>query len=219
MSKIYPAKSLIGGSFGALDEIDGAGLVDGDGAIVITDVGVFNYHLDATVGGSENSPYLIEPDANPGNKRWVLVMPNGPMSHVFVQESVTSLTNATWVDIIHPTEIHDVLGEYNTSTGVFTATYEGYYQVNFCSQVTNSTWTIEDRAFIHKIQVESSDVVKGPNVLAQVAGISFAATIHTSAVIKVSAGEVLTCAAYQNSSVTKALNGGLYNWLTIDRIA
>ena len=73
MSKFYGATSLIGGGSGALDAIDGAALVDGDGVVVIIDGLSYFYHLDATSGAGESSPRIISPDANAGTKRWLLV--------------------------------------------------------------------------------------------------------------------------------------------------
>lgn len=73
MSNFRGAKSLVGGGFGALDAIDGADLVDDDGAVVITDILVYYYHLNATSGEEESPPEIIAPDTNPGDKRWILV--------------------------------------------------------------------------------------------------------------------------------------------------
>jgi len=72
MSNFYPATGLIGGNEGDLDNIDGATLVDGDGAIVIINGNAYLYHLDATSGEAESSPLIISPDTNPGTKRWIL---------------------------------------------------------------------------------------------------------------------------------------------------
>ena len=72
MSNFYGATSLIGGGSGALDTLDGADLVDGDGAVVIQDGSFTIYHLDAIKDEAENSPLIISPDANAGTKRWVL---------------------------------------------------------------------------------------------------------------------------------------------------
>jgi len=82
-NNFYPATGLIGGVAGDLDNIDGAGLADGDGAVVITDGIAYLYHLDATSAAGESSPTVIAPDDNPGDKRWILqdVMCSG--LHIF----------------------------------------------------------------------------------------------------------------------------------------
>ena len=72
MSNFYGATSLIGGASGALDAIDGAALADLDGAIVISNDKTYLMCLDVDNAGAENSPLIIAPDTNPGDKRWVL---------------------------------------------------------------------------------------------------------------------------------------------------
>ncbi len=69
----YGALGLIGGTDGDLDNIDGAGLTDQDGAVVITATGTYTYILDDDSGAAESSPDVIEPDANAGTKRWILI--------------------------------------------------------------------------------------------------------------------------------------------------
>ena len=64
-----------------MDAIDGTDLADNDRALVITDFGAFHYILDATSGESENSPIIIAPDDNPGNKRWILKSSSGITVH------------------------------------------------------------------------------------------------------------------------------------------
>ena len=72
MSNFYGATGLIGGTDGMLDDVDGTALADGDGAFVITDGIVYVYRLNATSGAGESSPAIISPDANAGDKRWIL---------------------------------------------------------------------------------------------------------------------------------------------------
>ena len=66
---------LTGGTAGCLDEMDGDALSNGDKAIVIVGnnpARTYVYVLDADNAGTEDSPYIIAPDTNPGDKRWVL---------------------------------------------------------------------------------------------------------------------------------------------------
>jgi len=68
----YPAIALTGGGDGALDAYDGNDLNDGDVAIVVNISGYWVYHLDDDSAAEESSPDVIAPDANAGNKRWIL---------------------------------------------------------------------------------------------------------------------------------------------------
>jgi hypothetical protein len=71
--KNYSATSLTGGGAGALDAIDGTDLQNLDFAAVFTIDTFYFYVLDVDAGGAESSPAKIAPDANAGNKRWILL--------------------------------------------------------------------------------------------------------------------------------------------------
>ena len=73
MSNFYGATGLIGGGTGDLDNIDGTNLNTGDGAVVVTSTAAYHYYLNASSGAGESSPDIVSPDANAGNKRWILV--------------------------------------------------------------------------------------------------------------------------------------------------
>ena len=73
MSNFYGATGLIGGNSGDLDNIDGTNLATADGAFVVTSTAVYVYYLNATSAAAESSPDIIQPDANGGDKRWILV--------------------------------------------------------------------------------------------------------------------------------------------------
>ena len=73
MSNFYGATGLIGGGTGDLDNIDGTNLNTGDGATVVTSTAVYHYYLNASSGAGESSPDVVSPDANAGNKRWILI--------------------------------------------------------------------------------------------------------------------------------------------------
>ena len=77
----YKFTALTGGGSGALDAQDGAALVDKDIAIVMESGSIYFYELDASSGAAENSPSVIEPDTNAGDKRWLLVSEGGLEAH------------------------------------------------------------------------------------------------------------------------------------------
>ena len=145
MSNFYGATSLIGGGDGALDAIDGNGVVDGsplsngDGAVVITNSLAYFYHLDAMHGGLESFPDIIAMDNNAGDKRWVLdkVYSDGLTSGCTVQLSgVQSLPTAeTYYTIAFDTELFDVNNEFDTTTHKFTPTTAGYYLITLNVEV------------------------------------------------------------------------------------
>lgn len=68
----YQKTALTGGGADALDGIDGNTLNDGDFAFCFVSGSLYVYILDADSGASESAPGVIAPDANPGDKRWLL---------------------------------------------------------------------------------------------------------------------------------------------------
>jgi len=68
----YGATALTGGTAGCLDAINGATLVDGDKAFVVTTTQMYVYNMDASSATAESSPTVISPDSNAGDKRWEL---------------------------------------------------------------------------------------------------------------------------------------------------
>jgi len=71
----YVKTALTGGAAGALDEVDGDTLVDGDTALVVVGNApgiAYIYVLDDDGAAGESSPTVIVPDTNPGTKNWVL---------------------------------------------------------------------------------------------------------------------------------------------------
>lgn len=71
MARIYNADGFTGGG-GALDGMDGGLLVDGMKCAVFDADSFAPYILDDDSAADENSPLVISPDDNPGDKRWIL---------------------------------------------------------------------------------------------------------------------------------------------------
>lgn len=71
--KFYWANVLIGGAAGALDKIPAANWLDKYAAITIESGYAYIHELDDDLGGTEASPFLIQPDDENGNKRLNLV--------------------------------------------------------------------------------------------------------------------------------------------------
>ncbi len=86
--------TLIGGGATALDSIDGAGLVDGDIAIVPVSGVLYVYRLNATSGAADDGFDTIAPDTNAGNKRWIRQNPMNIINRGTAQAS----TSGTSID-------------------------------------------------------------------------------------------------------------------------
>ena len=101
-TNFYGATARTGGASGSLDSIDGTNLANGDGAYVIESANFFIYYLDATSGAGESDPDIIAPDANGGNKRWLLVFQGDAETAEIAQLAVTDGNfivgdGSTWV--------------------------------------------------------------------------------------------------------------------------
>ena len=72
MKTFYPAIYLTGVTDECLDWYDGNILVDGDVGYVVTGSDTYDYTLDDSSGAAEDIPNVIEPNTNPGSKRWIL---------------------------------------------------------------------------------------------------------------------------------------------------
>jgi len=219
MAKHLNFSALTGGGTGALDAYDGDNLSDGDHGYVVTDSGYYIYDLDASSGASENSPYIIAPDLNPGTKRWVLQPPKGSFSHVRAKTGVGStLTKTTDTLVIFGTEEYDDLGEYDHTTGIFTPTYAGLYHV--CCQVRTASlsWGTGDSAYmvLYKGGVEYTRSQALYSAASTVLGLH--PVISTT--VSLTASQTLAPYFWHNRTVGDAtiFTSDLYNWITIDRI-
>jgi len=71
-TNIYATISLTGGADGALDAINGSDLNEADASICFSKDYTYIHYLDEDSGAVENSPFIIKPDNNAEDKRWIL---------------------------------------------------------------------------------------------------------------------------------------------------
>ena len=219
-NNIYAFSSLTGGTDDSyLDYHDGDDLSDGDFAFGIVSGVHYAYKLDATSGAAENSPYVISPDTNPGTKRWILQTPGGAFSHVDAHRATAqSIPNTTVTTIIYNTENTDALTEYNASTGVFTATYAGYYKINAVILFTSATWAANESAVLI---IYKNSALHRRGLLNVTAGVTSPFGASVSATVSLAANDTIDIRGYhdQGGALNLIAGDGSHNWLTIDRIA
>ena len=219
-AKFKPCIDLIGGGTSSLDAIDGAGLSDGDAAVVVLSTGVYHYHLNATSGASENSPYVIAPDTNAGTKRWVLVTPQAPMSHVEAERSTAqNIVNNVDTTVIYNTETYDLLSEYNNTTGIFTAKYAGLYSVYGAFLMASKIYSNASYNVKANIEIDGSVIRRGYRTHAPGISNSFLLSGIVKGTFQLTAGQTIEISAAQTSDADNNLhNAAEYNYLTIDRL-
>jgi len=149
MADIYGATALTGGGATALDSIDGADLSDGDAATVITDAGVYWYHLNATSAATENSPFRIAPDSNAGDKRWHLVGTTAFIGATLSLTSDFSLSAASGVSIQWANEDEDVGGWFSSGANTRLTVPEGVTRVQVFGSALGQSETDQ---FVLKIE-------------------------------------------------------------------
>ena len=76
---VYVKTALTGGAAGAIDAVDGSGLLDQDIVVTTYDNQTYVHEVDDDLALSEDSPRIIVPDSNPGTINWVLK--SGPNSY------------------------------------------------------------------------------------------------------------------------------------------
>ena len=211
--------ALTGGGTGALDAITSSYYADGSIAFGVVSGVHYPYQYDASETGSENSPYYIIPDDNvSGTGAWVLVMPQGPFSHVSARtDAGQSIESGTAEIIIFEDEDWDDLGEYDTDTGLFTATYAGYYHVEAVMTIDSVAWG-SNKSIIPYIYVDGSLNSIGPRTV--IDGVTNNGAASIGKTIKLTVGQTIGVWIYQNQGSTQNLRSSSadWNWLTIDRL-
>ena len=218
-NNIYPFSSLVGGiNDSYLDFTNGASLIDGDFAFGVSDGIQYTYRLDAYSGATENSPYVISPDNNAGDKRWILMVPGGAFSHVRANHQVGSIIATSVItSVVFEQEKHDTLGEYDHTTGIFTAKCTGYYIVNVTIHWGSQSWGSGNRCRIYifkntTLLKYSIDELQG--------GGTFYVHQEANITIPLSVGDVIKVSINQDSGSNKSLYPSpSASMLTIDRLS
>jgi hypothetical protein len=218
-NNIYPFSSLTGGVDDSyLDFFDGDDLTDGDFAFGIVSGKHHAYILDATSGASENSPYVVSPDTNPGTKRWILVSLVQPFSNVFATRATAlSIPNNEQTTMVYTTEVDDDLGEYDNTTGIFTATYTGGYRFFAMTTFAPIVWPLSKYA---NTQVVINDTTTYDGFLHQsTANVSQFGKTFVDRTLKLSATNTARIKLIHDyGSAIDTWDNGSFNYLNITRV-
>lgn len=218
MAKIFGATTLIGGGATALDSIDGDDLSDGDAAVVITDSGTYWYHLNATSGATENSPFRVAPDSNAGDKRWHLVGTTKRLGALVKRSTDQSIANNSSTDMTWGAESYDDAdfweGVTNPSrltipTGVTSARLSA--GVRFASNSSGYRQT-----YLTKNGSPSFD---GRCMLTfDACGSSQADLSIVSPVLSVTGGDYFSCIVHQTSGGSLNVTAGDFTYFSIEAV-
>jgi hypothetical protein len=141
----YYRSALTGGGATALDGADGARLTDGDLAFVTAGGVLYVYRLNATSGAAEDSPAVIAPDTNAGDKRWILqnvysalAFENKTANYIFAGPASGGAALPSFRALVSG-DIPDLSGSYVTPSALATA-LGGYIQTSVIGTLTNGKW-------------------------------------------------------------------------------
>ena len=151
MAIVYYKSGITGGTSDDLDGIDGSGISADDLCVVANDLYVVWYKCVAT-SDSEDSPWLIRPDTNPGSLGWALQMQTGQdfghlmrprfewvdNTHIYVGAGRYHLYN--YGTVVWDTRL-TILAD--TATNTWSYLYLDYSDINSDGvlQIDNSYWT------------------------------------------------------------------------------
>lgn len=133
-----------------------------------------------------------------------------------------SIQNNARVTVVFATKVHDILNEYNNTTGVFTAQYAGIYQVNWQVASASAEWAAGEYWIADLVKNDSSregNTSRGYFEYSP-ATVTRIAMSRGSAVISLAAGDYLKIKINHNQgAAVDTLSNGLYNLFQVARVS
>jgi len=198
MGKVIARNAAVAsGVAGALDNIDGDLLDDGDLAVVISDQWAQFFYLRGNHGGAENRPYVIPPSINAGTKRWIPAKPAWPSSHVYQAcEAAQSIQSETHTTIIFNVGARDTLGEWNATTGTYTAKGKDELWVTATARTEERLWTV-GKGCVLGVWKNGALWDHGQSIFAHAAN-TFHISVDIHTLVPVEMGDTIQVKFYQN---------------------
>jgi hypothetical protein len=140
------------------------------------------------------------------------------MSHVYATRgSAQTIATATETAVVFSTEVTDTLGEYNPSTGVFTAAEAGWYSVCARATINSTSWTAGHLQRTY-LRINSANCYR-TNKYAEATTSHYTGIEWTVPMVWLDAGDTLALYFYHTRGADCALYAdATANWLQIDRI-
>ena len=158
---------------------------------------------------------------------WILFktgyLTNGTFTHVrATRNSALNIGRSTDTQIPYDTEEYDTLNEYNAATGLFTATYTGWYHVSAAATTNQFAWLAGTQFFL-KLFKNGSNYAVGMRDFKSVnstANSSASSVVNTD--VYLLPGETLAVIGFTDRTPTADLNNisgsSVSNYLTISRL-
>jgi hypothetical protein len=135
-----------------------------------------------------------------------------------------SLTHGAWTDIVHNVVSHDLHGDYNTSTGLFTCTSPGYYTCRWNLLSASTSWA-DGEVFQSALSLNDSESSPSSSIVigyrcemsAAYTGYGFS---RGSITFHLDEGDNLRVKAWHNQGAAINLSSsGYYNCFSIKKVA
>jgi hypothetical protein len=129
---------------------------------------------------------------------------------------------SSFTDVIYDTEVYDLLGEYNSTTGIFTAKYDGTYACCWSVMSVSTSWTVNE-LFIACLSINGGFLADGDCIAGlrweAMESITAYAPSNGSCSIRISAGDTLNVGVYQTQGAAVNLFAdGQYNFFSVHKI-
>lgn len=137
-------------------------------------------------------------------------------------DTVTNLPTGAWSVVTFEVEVVDTRGEYNISTGIFTATKEGSYAVAWGVMSQAETWAAGDvfKSALSKNNSLSAGSAWGGSLWVAAAATSMAASSVGTAIVYLNASDNLRIRVFHNYGSLLGLSfGGSETFFTIHKIS
>jgi hypothetical protein len=131
-----------------------------------------------------------------------------------------TISNATWTTVIFNIETQDTLGEYDNTTGIFTAKDAGTYMIS-----AEVYWVNVDATKAYALTLVKNNTLNATNTYRHRQVLSSALEVFPqfiSGIFNLAAGDTLRVQVYQNSGGNETINATTYpldNWLSIVKVA
>lgn len=138
-------------------------------------------------------------------------------SRVFAKlSSPQSVSSATVTTVIFDDELFDGLGEYDNTTGIFTAAASGYYAVSANIRTSGATY-VAGKSFVASIYVDGAISIPGSTDVTEATTTRILSSSVSAACVYVAGGGTIDVRVFANTSVY--VDGFGYSTMSIKRVA
>lgn len=138
---------------------------------------------------------------------------NAALSHVRATKTSAQALTGTLTAIVYDIEEYDTLTEYSTSTGLFTATVDGYYAIEAQALVEGAPYTA---SHANNLAIYKNGVIYLTDIIYAQASLSMTLTSRLATTVHLSPGDTVGVRVSSNAAYTTS-TAAYANFIAIDR--